>query len=432
MKRPVGSIVAILVLVGGLVVHSSTAGERRGRVRLSKPQPSAQQSHDPAFQLPSPALPPLSSSSARGDDDVFGESADLPAPEAEPALDESLTPELSELRAKVRRAIALYQPKHLNTRDHSPWEVMHAFVAFNVATQLRRDGPGGPAVNAIGWVLHGHRCKGQQLVTLRGGRPYVEQGVGVQGHAGQLLAILAQSRVSAETPIEIDGRSFTLQDLIDEEMLDCKPNSELTFKLIGLTHYLGTDATWTSREGQDWSIPRLLQEELKAPIRGAACGGTHRLFGISYAYLTRQAENQPLDGEFLRAQQYIEQYHRYTRTLQNPDGSFSTEWFTRRGNRPDVERKIQTTGHILEWLILSLPEEQIAQPWSIKSIDFIATALLKEPKRAWPVGPLGHALHALVMYDQRVFRGLELGPPALAKQFSGAETVDGPALLLAP
>jgi hypothetical protein len=282
---------------------------------------------------------------------------------------------------------------------------MHAFVAFNTQTRIRRDGPSGPEVNAIGWMLEGGRFRGQQMLTLQHGRHHAQEGVGVQGHPAQLLAILAQSRVAPDTPMRLDGQDFTVKDLIDEEMLTCRAGSELTFKLISLSHYLPSDAVWRSRDGQSWSIPRLLNAEIQAPIRGAACGGTHRLFGITYAYQVREQEGRPVDGEFARARQYMDSYRRYAWSLQNPDGSFSTEWFARRGNRPDLERKIQTTGHITEWLVLSLTKDQLREPRAIKSVDFLATSLANEPNRPWSIGPLGHALHALVMYDERVFEG---------------------------
>ena len=154
------------------------------------------------------------------------------------------------------------------------------------------------------------------------------------------------------------------------------------------------------------------------PIRGAACGGTHRLFGIGYAYQMREQEGLPVEGEFARAKQYTESYHRYAWTLQNPDGSFSTEWFARRANRNDLERKLQTTGHILEWLVQSLPDDQLSDPKVIKSVDFVATALAREPNRPWSIGPLGHALHALVIYEQRVFGA---APPEPADTLADTE-----------
>jgi hypothetical protein len=325
-------------------------------------------------------------------------------------IDATLTPELFALRDKIRKVLTHYETRQLNTRDHTPWEVMHAFVAFGQETLIRRDGPNGPAVNAIGWMLQGGRFRGQQMLTLERGRPHAEEGVGVQGHPAQLLAILAQSRVTPDTPLRVGGKDFTVQDLIDEEKLTCRAQSELTFKLISLAHYLPSDDVWRSRDGQSWSIPRLINAEIKAPIRGAACGGTHRLFGISYAYQMREQEGRLVDGEFARASEYIESYQRYAWTLQNADGSFSTEWFARRGNRPDLDRKLQTTGHILEWLVRSLTDEQLRDTKTIQSVDFLATSLANEPNRPWSIGPLGHALHALVMYDERVFGNRPAAP----------------------
>ena len=59
-------------------------------------------------------------------------------------------------------------------------------------------------------------------------------GVGVQGHFGQFLAILAQSHVKPDYPMMVDGKQFTLADLIEQEKATCVAGEELTFKLIAL------------------------------------------------------------------------------------------------------------------------------------------------------------------------------------------------------
>jgi hypothetical protein len=327
-----------------------------------------------------------------------------------------LSPELRALKEKIRDTISIYERRQQNARDNTPWEVMHAFVAFNVRTQIRREGPQGTPVNAIGWVLWGQPCRGQPILSLVNGRPHAEMGVGVQGHPGQLLAILAQSRVSLETPLKVQGRDFTLQDLLEEEKLDCRANTELTFRLIAFCHYLDLNETWKSRDGQTWSIPRIIKEELKAPIRGAACGGCHRLFGLTYAYRQRLKRGEPLDGEYARAKKYIEDYQKYAWSIMNPDGSFSTQWFWRAENKPDIDRKIQTTGHVLEWLILSQSDAELRSPRMVKMLDFIATHLKADPRREWKLGPLGHALHALVMYDERIFHAPKVPPEFVAQK----------------
>ena len=40
----------------------------------------------------------------------------------------------------------------------------------------------------------------------------------------------------------------------------------------------------------------------------------------------------------------------------------------------------------------------------VKAVDYVATMLLKNDRHTWEIGPLGHALHALAIYDERVFK----------------------------
>ncbi len=349
-----------------------------------------------------------------------------PADASPPSTATTLTPELTALRDKVRAVLAMYYPRHQNSRDNNAWEMMHAIIAYGVDTQIFKDRPGGDKVNAIGWLCFNGPCAGERMLFLHDGKLEARRGVGVQGHYGQFLAILAQSHLKSDYPMQVSGKEFTLQNLIDHEKENCTAGEELTFKLIGLMHYLDSDATWKSRDGQDWSIQRLIQEELKQPIRGAACGGTHRLMGFSYAVNKRLQRGQPIVGEFKRAQTYINDYHRYTFGLQNPDGSFSTEWFVRKGDNPDVDRRLKTSGHILEWIGFSLPEQDLRDPRMIKAVDYVATILQKNDRHTWEIGPLGHGLHALAIYDRRVFKPADAMQPQTIVETTADES--GPAL----
>lgn len=317
------------------------------------------------------------------------------------------------LRDKVRRVLRRYQGRTINTRDNNCWEVMHWIIAYGVNSQLRSGGPKGPPINSIGWLCYGNRCAGQALIQLEQGRIAAAKGPRVQGHYGQFLAILAQSKVMKNYPMRAGSRTFTVADLIETEKLGCEEGIELTFKLIALSHYLDLNETWRNKAGQDWSVSKLVREEIKAPIRGAACGGTHRLMGLSYAVHQRQKRGEPIDGQFRRAEKYVRDFHAYTFAHQNSDGSFSTEWFKGRGNRTDLERRLQTTGHILEWMVYSAPPELLRDPRLVKAVDYLAGILAAQPDRAWSIGPLGHGLHALALYDERMF---QQSPPPLARR----------------
>ena len=231
--------------------------------------------------------------------------ADAPSQVAKPAAQPNRTaadisPEMMKLCNKIRTVLSMYYPKCQSARDNSPWELMHAIIAYGIDTQIFRDGPGSEKVNAIGYMCYNYPCRGQQMLFVNRGMVDASRGVGVQGHGGQFLAILAQSHVMRDYPMLVEGKKFTLEDLIAREQQTCLSGEELTFKLIALSHYLDSDASWKTPDGQQWSIQRLIREELAQPVRGAACGGTHRLMGFSYALHKRRQQNKPIEGEFKR------------------------------------------------------------------------------------------------------------------------------------
>ncbi len=329
-----------------------------------------------------------------------------------------LTPQLLKLRDQVRQALDIYAKRPVNARDHTPWETFHWVLAYNVAAEIYTQGPGGEKTNAIGWLCYNRPCRGQQLLDIQQGRPAGIYGVGLEGHTGQFMAILGQSRVMMDYPLLIKGRQFTVADLVENCKLDCSSGKdvELTFLLIGLSHYLAPDAVWKSRQGDNWSISRLVREEIGKPIHGAACGGTHRLMGLSYAVRKRQQHDLPINGEFRRAQVYVNDYIDYALRMQNADGSLSTEWFTGRGSREDLDRRLQTTGHMLEWLVFAVPDERLADPQIVKAVDYVSRILIENQGHEWKIGHLGHGLRSISLYDRRLFKAQEPEVPLVAKR----------------
>jgi hypothetical protein len=334
--------------------------------------------------------------------DEADESPAIPVLEAKPLP--PLTRQLSNLRSRVRGVLNGYYRKSLNSRDHDPWEAMHGMLAYGVHSRIRQGGPRGRLVTSVGWLCYNKPCKGQMLMHVtREGELRAKYGVGLQGHLGQLLAMLAQCHVSPEYPIRVGQYAYAVADLIEAEKTTCYPDSELTFKLIALQYYLDLSDTWVNDQGDQWDFPRLVREELAQPIRGAACGGTHRLSGLSLTVKRRLARGEPLDGEYARAAEFVKKYHQYAFRLQNRDGSLSTAWFQGRGDEDDIDRRIKTTGHILEWLCYSLSDEELRDQRTIRAVTYLANLMYSNYDHEWEVGPVSHATHALLLYDERVF-----------------------------
>jgi hypothetical protein len=338
---------------------------------------------------------------ASNEEDVSsGSVAPIITPAKEPEI--AMTPQLLELRSKLREALAYYYFRPENVALRSPWGAMHAMIAYGVDSELIA---GDKRVNAIGYLCYNGVCNGQQLFYTTNGKLQARIGPGVQGHPGQFLAMLAQSRVKTDFPLLIEGQKFTVADLIQYEKETCRPKTELTFKLIAFMHYLKSDERWKSNDGQDWDMQRLIKEELAQPIVGAACGGTHRMTGFSYAVRKREQRGEPFTGQWERARIFINEFHEYAFRLQNPDGSFSTTFFAGRADDGPPTKRLETTGHITEWLAFSLNKEQLVEPRMLKSVYYLSNLLIEHRDEKWGIGPLGHGLHALAIYDERTFGG---------------------------
>jgi hypothetical protein len=225
---------------------------------------------------------------------------------------------------------------------------------------------------------------------------------GKQGHPGQFLAMLAQSRVQGDFGIRVGNRQLTVADLVMHEKISCRAGTELTFKLIGIAHYSGTEDTWKNSRGEQWSVRRVLEEELRQPISSrSTCGGTHRLFALSYAVHCRRKEGRPIDGPWEPAARRAEEYQARAFRLQNDDGSFSTAWFDREESNVSKTRRLTTSGHVAEWLAFSLPEERLHDVRFEKSLNYLTSLLETSQARSSDWGAMTHALHALAIYEQR-------------------------------
>jgi hypothetical protein len=311
------------------------------------------------------------------------------------------TPSVERMRHPLRQCLRQYYSRPEIANDRSNWGMLHAIMIYGADTKIL---VGNKSYNAIAWIAGNNACRGQRLLAEENGRITVQSGVGLQGHQAQMLAIFSLCNVPAQYPLYAGESRFTLQDVIETEMRSCRSGQELTFTLIGLAHYLDTNATWTSEDGETWDFERLIREELAQPIVGAACGGTHRLMGYGHALRKRRAEGRPIMGQWKRAEIYTRDFMQYAYRLQNRDGSMSTDWFAGREDNGDIDRKIQTTGHIVEWLLSVTPDSGLQDQRLVNAVWFLLSTMSSEPDRDWSVGPKGHALRALAMFYERVYQ----------------------------
>src|SRR5262249_46160500 len=140
------------------------------------------------------------------------------------------------------------------------------------------------------------------------------------------------------------------------------------------------------------------------------CGGTHRLFGFTWALHLHLAKGGKKTAVWQEAEAKIKKYKNLARELQNTDGSFSTDYFNGKANSLRSDR-INTTGHVFEWLALALDADELLEPW-VKNAGWALSQMILDAKGdPVPGGSLFHATHGLHIYRARVF-GLLNAPGA--------------------
>ncbi len=335
-------------------------------------------------------------------------------------LRKQLSPEMEKLRDRVRYTLRQQIGQDFGVKSSTATDVMYYCLAFGRKAGVGTTNSSRP-VSGIGCLCYNYPFRGYQALTLVDDLPAGRVGYGQQAYPSQLFAVLAQARVSSKYGLRVGKTKATISHLVEYEKLTCRAGGDMGLKLVGLSHYVRSDETWTSRDGQTWSLDRVIQEEMDVPFLEAPCGGVNRLTGLSYALQRRALDDLPVDGGFLRAQKYLNVFHDHALKLQNTDGSWHPRFFRVRGASRDTAGSLRATGMILEWLAFSLPEDRLEDDRMVRSMEYV-NRLLNSPRYsdntpalpAREIAAVMHAVHALNLYDQRVFRPAE--PPAEGEQ----------------
>ncbi len=336
--------------------------------------------------------------------------------------------------------------RELNLKDHAAWQILHGALAyqrdFPVASGTGHEtGPQhhDPShVSAIDHLLAGGEMRGWTIEPgntdpqsgRTGLRAIVESGSKTgQGHSDQWFAVLAQCELAGDQPIKLGNRQFSMADFVRQVEWDVPRNLEQEFSwtLIGLCSYRPTSHQWTAGDGKSWSIERLMEIELEQELSTSACGGSHRLIGMTMALNAHLANEGELKGIWQQADEKIAQSIETARRFQNPDGSFSAHYFAKRGGiTSDLAEDLGVTGHTLEFLSLAMTDEQLRRPWVKRSAWHLAKLFEKTQELDLECGALYHAAHGLALYRLRMFgpRDYSEGSSVAGESLGGAGSSD--------
>lgn len=332
---------------------------------------------------------------------------------------------LDALLKQVDEAVDVNSRRYLVANSHSPWQIFHGILALRQNFQVKL---GDQKVSAIDWVATAEpKFDNEPLIILteHGAnfhpftRPYA-----FQGHPGQFLALLTPSNLPLEYKFQAGGKDITITDMLRDTMMNVNNQEEVTWVLWSLNHYLKSDASWVNKFGQPWSIEQLVQVESQAIVENAACGGNHGLFALSRALDKYLKAGQPLRGAWLQADMKIKRYTEISRSLQNRDGSFSANFYKGPEFSNDINTRLNSTGHTLEFLAASLPDARLREPWMQSAVQVLSHDLIQHKHQPVDCGPLYHSLNSLIIYRDRLRPGVS--PQVVLKTANAGEAENQP------
>ncbi len=337
----------------------------------------------------------------------------------QPQVAEVQLPDQNDLRDRIDKVIAFNgQNRHLSVGDQAAWQIVHGALAYGPGYEIYVDGKLTPA---IAYLLNGGKLRGWDMRKGdRGVVAVLEQGSKMgQGHPDQWLGYLSQAGLSLDDKLVVGGETFKINDLLTQAQWDLYEGMEGTWTLMAFSTFLPLDAKWTAKDGQEWDIARLARMEAGQDLADSACGGTHRMYALAIArnkYLKDGGKlSKDPNGSWEIVDKKITDVAKAAREFQQPDGSFSTNYFSRAARSAEINDRISTTGHVLEFLTVALNDDELKQPWVTRAVQHLVQALELTEQYDLECGALYHAVHGLMIYRDRIY-GPAPNSPATAVQ----------------
>jgi hypothetical protein len=309
------------------------------------------------------------------------------------------------LEQRIKAAMTQVRRRKLRT-DNGFWTVLHYILGLGLSVELYNPETKG-YVNAFEYIASGGKVPGVHFFPT----PYgldVETGPGTftkQGHQDQFIAEMVEWAVPTDYRFVVEGKNYFFDDFLQHTKMrvSVQEPQELEWAIVIIATRFGTNIEWTNGAGEHLHFEDLIRAALAKDTDKAACGGTHMLFGLTWAYYLHLKNGGQTVGVWKEVADKIASYKNKARELQNPDGSLSTGWFKERGNNPSVDERIRAPGHMIEWLSLAMSDDELRQPWMQSAVSALSMTFLENQHQGLDGGSMYHAVHGLLLYYSRVY-----------------------------
>jgi hypothetical protein len=313
--------------------------------------------------------------------------------------------------ARVDRAIKITSERVLDKDVNNAWQVVHGIIAYGADLNMQ---VGEEQVKALPWLFAGNIMDGWDLFPgEKGLDAFLDPGSSVaQGHPDQWIGYLACCGVKLDEPIIVnvkgEKKTYRFRDMLEEAKWKMLKKEEWTWTVMALAAYVGPDylpidGTWMANDGQEWSLEKLIGLEVDEGIEGAACGGAHRLYALALAVKQRRDAGLAMIGNWARAEELVKNSIAAAFRFQQPDGGFSNDRFVRSSISPDIDTRIDSTGHVLEVLAFAVDANELKSQRMTRAVEFLCKKIEDSQNIDLSCGGLYHGAHGLMIYRERRF-----------------------------
>ena len=345
-------------------------------------------------------------------------------PELPPLLRDFDTMSEQERMAALQRAIETVlianTRRGMNTRENTPNEVLLMALPYGADARVfqpnpnidprDRNAPRGNYIYSIGALCWNTPCNGKTLLRTDGRRIIARVGHGYQNQPGSFAALMAMSNIMPNYELKVGGSSHTIADLIKSERQLISKGMNMSMVLVALSFYGSATDQWKNDFGDAWDIEKIVTNELNRSIDQGTSDITDWLLGLTAAVALYEGESIPIRGPMALAKRQLQVYQEFVMTIQNDRNLWHPKFFLYKGFNPNAFETMFSSGHILRWLVFSLPDDELRDPRIIKTVMSLTSTInrvrpetMANSLSAKQLESMAVSLHAISLYYQRAF-----------------------------
>ena len=324
------------------------------------------------------------------------------------------------LKKTIETLLVANARRGVNTQNHTPNEVLLMALPYGADARVfkphpnvdprDRNAPKGEYIYSIGALCWNTPCNGKTLLRSDGSKIIARVGHGYQQRPAGMAAMLAMSNIMPNYELKVGGSSYTIAHLIASEKAAVSKGMNMSMGLVALSFYGEAGDQWKNELGEVWNIEKMVTSELNRSIDQGTSDVADWLLGLTAAVKLYESENKPVRGAMSLAKRQLNTYQDFVLSIQNDRHLWHPRFFLYKGFNPDAFETMYSSGHVLRWLVFSLPDKDLQDPKVVRSVMSLAMTVNRvKPEtmanvlNAKQLEGLAVSLHALSLYYQRTF-----------------------------